>query len=60
MQATKIERQEILKLVAMEVLGIGIKRQAITPPAILKTMVFMMMEFLECLRVMEDMDLGLK
>ena len=44
----------------MEVLGIGIKRQAITPPAILKTMVFMMMEFLECLGVMEDMDLGLK
>ena len=44
----------------MKVLGIGIKRPAITPPTILTTMVFMMMEFLECLGVMEDMDLGLK
>ena len=60
MRATKIARQVILKQVVMEVLGIGIKRQAITPPTILTTMVFMMMDLLECLRVMEDVDLGLK
>ena len=46
--------------VAMEVLDIGIKKSAICPPIIVMTMVFLMMKLLECLWVMEEVDLGLK
>ena len=44
----------------MEVLDIGIKKSAICPPIIVMTMVFLMMKLLECLWVMEEVDLGLK
>ena len=43
----------------MEVLDIGVNIPAIIPPTIIITLVFLMMEVLECLRVMEDMDLVL-
>ena len=43
----------------MEFLDIGIDRPAILPPTILITMVFLMMELLNCLWVMEDVDIGL-
>ena len=44
----------------MEVLGISIGRPAICPPTIVMTMLFLMIKLLECLWVMEGMDLGLK
>ena len=43
----------------MEVLDIGLDRTAILPPTIVMTMVFIMMNILECLQVMEDVDVGL-
>ena len=43
----------------MEVLDIGLERPAILPPTIVTMMVFLMMKVLECLQVMEDMDIGL-
>ena len=43
----------------MEVLDIGLERPYIFPATIVTTMVFMMAEVLECLRVMEELYLGL-
>ena len=55
----KTERQVILRLVVMKVLYIDIERPAILPPTIVKKMVFMMMKFLKCLRIMEDLDIDI-
>ena len=44
----------------MEVLDIGLKRPYIFPPTILMNMLFMMVKVLECMKVVEDMDLSLK
>ena len=49
----------MLRLVVMEFLDIGLWRPSILPTTILITMVFMMMKVLECLRVMEYMDIGI-
>ena len=43
----------------MEVLDIGLKRPAIINSTTLTTVVFMIMKVLECLRVTEDLDIGL-
>ena len=43
----------------MEFLDIGLNRPAIIPPAIVMTMVYLIMKVLECLQVMEDLDIGL-
>ena len=44
----------------MKVLGIGLKRPAISPTTIVMTMVFLTVKVLECLWVMKDADLGIK
>ena len=59
-QATTTAKQEISTLVVMEVLDIGLKRPAISPPTIKIPMLFMMIKVLECLLVMEDVDFSLK
>ena len=43
----------------MEVLDIGLKIPAINPTTIATTMVFLMTKVLECLWVMEDVEIGL-
>ena len=43
----------------MELLDIGIKRPVILPPTIIMIMVFMTMEVLDCILVIEEVDLGL-
>ena len=43
----------------MEVLDIGIKRSAIITHTIVMVMVFMIRRVLDCMRVMEDMGIGL-
>ena len=43
----------------MEVLYIGLKKPSIIPSTILMTMVSMMMKVLECLHVMEGVDIRL-
>ena len=44
----------------MEVLGIRIDRPSIFPTTIVMEIVFLMKQVFECLRVTEDVDLGLK
>ena len=41
-------------------MSISLKIPAISPPVILMMMVFLIVELLECVRLIEDMDLGLK
>ena len=43
----------------MGVFDIGIKRSAILPPIILMLIVVMILKFLNCMWVMEDVDIGL-
>ena len=43
----------------MEFLDIGINIPSVIPLAIVMTMLFMMMKLLECLKLMEDVDIGL-
>ena len=43
----------------MEVLNIGIDISPILPPTIVITMVFLMMKVMDCLRVMEDVEICL-
>ena len=43
----------------MEVLYIGIEMPSISPPTIIMTMVFLIMEVLKCLRMKEETDLGI-
>ena len=42
----------------MKVLDICLKRPSIIPLYVLITLVFLIMKFLKCLRVMEDVDMG--
>ena len=42
-----------------EALDIGIKRPGIHTPTIIMVMIFMIMKVLECLRVIEDVGIGL-
>ena len=44
----------------MKVLDIGLERPSIHPTTIVTMMVFMMAEVFKCMRVMEDMALGLR
>ena len=43
----------------MEVYGFGIKISGNIPPNIVTKMIFMTMEVLQCMQVMEDVDIGL-
>ena len=59
MQDTKPERQDISIWVVMELLDIALERPAIIFLTTIIMMVFMMMKVLECLSVMEDVDICL-